>query len=591
MVRRGAVDVAVVEVGLLGRYDATNVVDADVAVVTNVGPGPHRRRRATGGGAVAVGEGRHHRSRTRCWCWARPTPTSGRCSSPRAARRPVVRGVDFDVRATTAGRRRPPGRRCARPRRHARRRLPAAARHATRATTPPCAVAAVEAFFDRPLDPDVARAGLRRGHRARAASRWCGHHPLVHARRRPQPRRRRRPPPRRWPRSSTCPAGGSSWSGLLAGPRPRRRCSRRLDVRRCRPAWWPAPRTQPRAMPAAEVAARRVRSAPVTRAEVGRPIADSRRPGPRRRRPRTTRCSSPARSTLVGAGPRTVSPPPRSRAAGRHRAGRIRRSSTRPRTLYRRAASRIARPSSSASPTPSSVAWSARSSAASRRNLSIVAARAAHARPDTAGRRTTTSTPTSRSTASWSSFITRGPAVVLVVEGPEDTWKVVRTLMGTTNPRDAAPGTIRGDLGILVHREPRPRLATPRVGRPRDRALLPGPLTGAGSLSVAVRSRPVAFRSHGWSRGCAADSSGRSSPTPDASAPPPPTLAHREVSRMAGQSSPAVVSWAATWRSTSARPTPSSTCAARASSWTSRRSWPSTSRTGAPSPSAPRPSA
>jgi dihydrofolate synthase/folylpolyglutamate synthase len=32
-----AVDVAVVEVGLLGRYDATNVVEADVAVVTNVG--------------------------------------------------------------------------------------------------------------------------------------------------------------------------------------------------------------------------------------------------------------------------------------------------------------------------------------------------------------------------------------------------------------------------------------------------------------------------------------------------------------------------------------------------------------------------
>jgi dihydrofolate synthase/folylpolyglutamate synthase len=32
-----AVDVAVVEVGLLGRYDATNVVDARVAVVTNVG--------------------------------------------------------------------------------------------------------------------------------------------------------------------------------------------------------------------------------------------------------------------------------------------------------------------------------------------------------------------------------------------------------------------------------------------------------------------------------------------------------------------------------------------------------------------------
>lgn len=32
-----AVDVAVVEVGLLGRYDATNVIDGDVAVVTNIG--------------------------------------------------------------------------------------------------------------------------------------------------------------------------------------------------------------------------------------------------------------------------------------------------------------------------------------------------------------------------------------------------------------------------------------------------------------------------------------------------------------------------------------------------------------------------
>ena len=32
-----AVDVAVVEVGLLGRWDATNVVEAQVAVVTNIG--------------------------------------------------------------------------------------------------------------------------------------------------------------------------------------------------------------------------------------------------------------------------------------------------------------------------------------------------------------------------------------------------------------------------------------------------------------------------------------------------------------------------------------------------------------------------
>jgi nucleoside-diphosphate kinase len=47
-------------------------------------------------------------------------------------------------------------------------------------------------------------------------------------------------------------------------------------------------------------------------------------------------------------------------------------------------------------------------------------------------------------------FITRSPAVLLVVEGPSDTWKVVRTLMGVTNPKDAGPGTIRGDFGIEV---------------------------------------------------------------------------------------------------------------------------------------------
>ena len=46
-------------------------------------------------------------------------------------------------------------------------------------------------------------------------------------------------------------------------------------------------------------------------------------------------------------------------------------------------------------------------------------------------------------------FMSRGPVVALVLEGPENTWEVVRSMMGTTNPRTAAPGTIRGDLGIL----------------------------------------------------------------------------------------------------------------------------------------------
>jgi nucleoside-diphosphate kinase len=66
-------------------------------------------------------------------------------------------------------------------------------------------------------------------------------------------------------------------------------------------------------------------------------------------------------------------------------------------------------------------------------------------------------------------FITRGPALLLVVEGPQETFKVVRTLMGSTNPRDAAPGTIRGDLGILltenlVHGSDSPESAEREIG-------------------------------------------------------------------------------------------------------------------------------
>ena len=66
-------------------------------------------------------------------------------------------------------------------------------------------------------------------------------------------------------------------------------------------------------------------------------------------------------------------------------------------------------------------------------------------------------------------FITRSPSFVFVVEGPEDTFKVVRTLMGATNPREAAPGTIRGDLGILftenlVHGSDSPESAAREIG-------------------------------------------------------------------------------------------------------------------------------
>lgn len=46
-------------------------------------------------------------------------------------------------------------------------------------------------------------------------------------------------------------------------------------------------------------------------------------------------------------------------------------------------------------------------------------------------------------------FMSRGPVVAMAVEGPEDTWEIVRSMMGATNPRAAAPGTIRGDYGTL----------------------------------------------------------------------------------------------------------------------------------------------
>ena len=67
------------------------------------------------------------------------------------------------------------------------------------------------------------------------------------------------------------------------------------------------------------------------------------------------------------------------------------------------------------------------------------------------------------------SFITRSRALLMVVEGPADTWKVVRTMMGATNPREAAPGTIRGDLAIeltenLVHGSDGPESAEREIG-------------------------------------------------------------------------------------------------------------------------------
>lgn len=61
------------------------------------------------------------------------------------------------------------------------------------------------------------------------------------------------------------------------------------------------------------------------------------------------------------------------------------------------------------------------------------------------------------------SFITSSPVVAGVVEGP-DAIKVTRTIVGATNPVEAAAGTIRGDFALsigqnIIHASDKPETA------------------------------------------------------------------------------------------------------------------------------------
>ncbi len=62
-------------------------------------------------------------------------------------------------------------------------------------------------------------------------------------------------------------------------------------------------------------------------------------------------------------------------------------------------------------------------------------------------------------------FITSGPIAAMVLEGP-DAVKAARQLIGATNPLEAAPGSIRGDLAI----ETATTWSTARTRRSRRRA-------------------------------------------------------------------------------------------------------------------------
>ena len=64
-------------------------------------------------------------------------------------------------------------------------------------------------------------------------------------------------------------------------------------------------------------------------------------------------------------------------------------------------------------------------------------------------------------------FITSGPTLALVLEG-EGAIATVRSTMGATNPADATPGSIRGDLALsmpdnLVHGSDSPESAAREI--------------------------------------------------------------------------------------------------------------------------------
>lgn len=72
-------------------------------------------------------------------------------------------------------------------------------------------------------------------------------------------------------------------------------------------------------------------------------------------------------------------------------------------------------------------------------------------------------------------FITSGPVFAMVVQGPSAI-TVVRTMMGATNPVNAAPGTVRGDYALdmgqnVVHSSDGPESAEREIGlffEPKD---------------------------------------------------------------------------------------------------------------------------
>ncbi len=65
-------------------------------------------------------------------------------------------------------------------------------------------------------------------------------------------------------------------------------------------------------------------------------------------------------------------------------------------------------------------------------------------------------------------YLTSGPVTAMAVRG-ENAVKAIRTMMGSTNPVEANPGTVRGDLALtiednLVHSSSDPEAAVVELG-------------------------------------------------------------------------------------------------------------------------------
>ena len=135
---------------------------------------------------------------------------------------------------------------------------------------------------------------------------------------------------------------------------------------------------------------------------------------------------------------------------------------------------------------PSSVVSSAGSSPVSRRRVSRSLPPSSVTSTKSHWLGTTRSTSSARSIPTSSRSCRGRQSMVMVLEGPEDTYAIVRTMMGATNPAESPPGTIRGDFGTIMTENLVHGSDSQRVRRSRDRNLLPEPVT--------VHSRCVAER-------------------------------------------------------------------------------------------------